>query len=191
MKKLSIVICVLVMLSLMFISAGCLEDEQNSAERTDREDVNRQQELYQDVQPIPFFDYSIPRDVLIQIYQVVTTEARSTYSVITSMTGEVIYAGASVGYAIPADTQLTNPLKPDGSMSDGTTTVEQAEPNGLFSSKNTDGTWVLFVNADGTISPIYTEQKVTTFPYVVVQNSKGIWVRADEAPASFTVDISK
>ena len=145
------------------------------------------QKRYAKAQPVPVFDFSIPRDVYIQIYNVVTSEARTTYSVITSITGEVIYSGPSIGYAIPCDAQLTNPLQP---AYEGTV-IEQAEPNGLFSSKNTDGTWVLFVDSDGSVTPIYTEQKVTTFPFAVVRNSNGEWVRADSTPASMKVNIKQ
>ncbi len=66
---------------------------------------------------------------------------------------------------------------------------EEAEPTGLFSSKNTDGTWVLFVDTNGDIAPIYTEHKVTTFPFAVKKSSDGSWVRADEMPSSFTITL--
>jgi len=66
---------------------------------------------------------------------------------------------------------------------------EQTEPNGLFSSKNTDGTWVLFVDENGDIAPIYSEHKVTVFPFAVVKNDSGEWVRANSQPASFTITI--
>lgn len=180
MKRVFVVVGLVAML---ILSAGCLETNQQTK---DSKVVNKQNAHYAKVQPIPFYDYSIPRDVLTQIYNVVTQEARNTYTVIASITGEVQFFGPSVGYGIPADVQLTNPQ-----MRTGGGTVAQAEPNGLFSSNNTDGTWVLFVNPDGTISPTYTEQKVTTYPYVVTQNRNGVWVRADNQPASFTVDLNE
>jgi type II secretory pathway pseudopilin PulG len=175
----------------MTVLMGATCESGSSAEKSDRETVNSQQEHYQDVQPIPFFDFSNPRDVLIQIYKTVTTEARNTYTVIQSMTGEVVFYGPSIGYAIPADTQLTNGLQPSWGNDGRAATIEQAEPNGLFSSENTDGTWVLFVDLNGDVTPVYTEQKVTTYPYAVVQNSKGAWVRADDAAASVTIDMNK
>jgi len=173
---------VLIILALLVVSVGCMR-------RADDEEaiqVESQQTHYSEVQPVPRFDHSIPRDVLLQIYNVVTTEARSTYTVIQSITGEVVFHGASVGYGIPADTQLTNPVQKKGD-----TVIEQAEPNGLFSSKNTDGTWILFVEEGGVIAPIYTEQKVTTYPFIVARDASGAWVRTDDAPPSFTVEINK
>lgn len=182
MKRFVIAVCLVVLLAV--VAAGCMEN----SERSDSRNVNKQQAHYQKVQPLPYYDYSIPRDVLIQIYNVVTQEARDTYTVIQSMTGAVLFYGPSIGYGIPSDTQLTNALQPRGGAG---AVVEQAEPNGLFSSKNTDGTWVLFVQPDGTITPIYTEQKVTTYPFAVTRNAAGEWVRADNNAPSFSVDIKK
>ena len=176
----------LAVLLLVGMGAGCLEG--NSEDKVNTK-VNTQQEHYQKVQPLPYFDYSIPRDVLIQIYNVVTQEARNTFTVIESMTGVVKFSGPSIGYGIPADTQLTNGLQTAGYQDNAT--IEQAEPNGLFSSKNTDGTWVLFVDVDGQITPIYTEQKVTTYPFAVTRDANGEWVRADNTPATFNIDMSK
>ena len=75
----------------------------------------------------------------------------------------------SIGYSIPYDVQLTNPLKKIGNAR-GNIAVEQSEPNGLWSSKTTQATWVPCANADGSISPIYVESKVTTYPYMVDVN---------------------
>jgi hypothetical protein len=188
MKKLiAIGLTLVVMLSTV---VGCAEG--GEAQIADAEIVNQQQELYAKVQPLPFFDYSIPRDVMIQIYKVVTSEARSTYTIIESITGETKFHGASIGYGIPVDTQLTNPqmsIRPCAGCD--RQVVEQPEPNGLFSSKNTDGTWVLFVDNNGDITPIYTEHKVTTFPFTVKKDTDGLWIRADQEPASFTIDLNK
>jgi len=119
----------------------------------------------------------------------VTSEARNTYTIIESITGETKYHGASIGYGIPADVSLTNPLKlykSGGLVYD--ITVEQPEPNGLFSSKNTDGTWVLFLDKHGDVVPIYTEHKVTTFPFFVEKTKDG-WIQVGADRSSFTVDI--
>ena len=59
----------------------------SSQESKDRAVVQDQQSHYSKVQPLPFYDYSIPRDIVVQIYNVVTQESRSTYTVIESVTG--------------------------------------------------------------------------------------------------------
>ena len=177
MKKFIIILAVLLIASPVFA-------KNKSSRKVEANVVERQQRIYSKVHPIPFFEYSIPRDVYIQIYEVVTTRAYLTYTVIESMVGKTFYHGPSIGYAIPADTSLTNP---DVYVYEGGT-VEQPEPNGLFSSKNTDGTWVLFLQDDGTITPVYTEHKVTTFPFAV-KKENDIWVRADNEPVDFTIDV--
>lgn len=165
---------VIIILALALSLIGCQEHIQNQDSK-DAAVVREQQSHYAKVQPIPFYDFSMDRDTLIQIYNA-KNEARVTHAVITSQgTGAVIWDCPSIGFPLPADTQLTNPLVPTRQRTllengrweylDGT--VEQPEPNGLYSSKNTDATYVLCVRPDGSINPIYTEQKVTTFPFEV------------------------
>ena len=142
-----------------------------SADAKDTQTVEEQQSIYAQSQPVPVFKWSQDRDNLIQIYRQKATESRNTYTVVRSYgTGEIMWHCASVGFPLPADTQLTNPVKLDGRwitasanghFSDGT--IEQAEPNGLYTSKNTDGTYVLCVDDQGVISPQYTEEKVEAF----------------------------
>lgn len=186
MKRTLLFAMLLFLATLPLLAKGTAETQDTA----DAKLVNNQQEQYAKVHPVPHFDYSIPRDVYTQIYEVVTTKAYMTYTVIESMSGETFYHGTSVGYGIPADTSITNPLRPVWGYSNSSSgvTVEQAEPNGLFSSKNTDGTWVLFVLADGSIAPIYTEHKVTTFPFNVRKSEDG-WIRTDDDPVEFTVDL--
>ena len=174
------------MVLVLALVIGC----DTTQEGKDRAVVSQQQAQYAKVQPLPLYDYSIPRDIMIQIYNVVTQESRSTYTVIETITGQTKFHGPSIGYGIPADVQLTNPLQPAFPIHQSSgEIIEQAEPNGLFSSKNTDGTWVLFVDNNGDITPVYTEHKVTTYPFVVKKDESGTWIRADSKKASLTVKI--
>lgn len=152
---------VLIAATLALLLTGCVQ----SANTRDRQTVDEQQGIYQSRQPIPRFDYSQERDTLIQIYRL-RQEVRPTFTTFHSNgTGDVIFACPSRGYAIAADTQLTNPV---GQVTPGSqVVVEQPEPNGLYSSKNTDGTWVLCVREAGEIAPVYSELKVQTFPFEV------------------------
>ena len=177
MKK---IVTVFLLIIVCLFAMGC--DESTIQ---DRAVIEEQQQHYQKVHPVPYFEYSIPRDVLIQIYEAVTTKAYTTYTVIESITGETKFHGPSVGYGIPVDTQLTNPLM---HYSQGGI-IEQPEPNGVFSSKNTDGTWVLFLLDSGQVVPIYTEHKVTTFPFPVEQTEAGEWVRKDSTEVLFEIEI--
>lgn len=182
--KIFIVLALVISIGFMI---GC---DDGGSEGADRAIVNQQQEHYGKVQPLTFYDYSIPRDIVIQIYNVVTQESRNTYTVIETIMGQTKYHGPSLGYGIPADTSLTNPLRPAYSrVHNSGEIIEQAEPNGLFSSKNTDGTWVLFLDTNGDVTPVYTEHKVTTYPFAVKKTSDGSWIRADKKKASMTVKI--
>jgi len=189
MKKYFVIILMLFTFNLM---VGC---QANNSETRDKKLVDKQQTIYQDVQPVHIYDYSIPRDIYQQIYDITTTKTLATYTVIESMTGITRYECPSVGYAIPADVSLTNPLQGINQL-DGIGTekyevvVEQPEPNGLFTSKNTNGTWVLCVAMNtGEVYPVYTEHIVTTFPFIMKKNETGQWVRADNAPISFKIKI--
>lgn len=151
---------IIILVVLSFALIGCVP----RADEVDQRTVNQQQTVYTQNQPVPVFDWSQDRDTFIQIYKA-KNEARNTWSVVTAQgTGQPIWMCPSVGFPIPADSQLTNPVQALGS---GGAVIEQAEPNGLFSSKNTDATYVLCVMSNGDISPVYTEQKVTTFPFPV------------------------
>lgn len=186
--KRKIISTALIITSLLFLlgNEGC-----ENSETKDNDLVNRQQEIYQKVQPVHIYDFSIPRDIYQQIYDIATTKVVATYTIIESVTGVTKYHGPSVGYAIPADVQLTNPLQSLRNLGNNPV-VEQAEPNGLFSSKNTDGTWILFVDIkSGEIYPVYSEHKVTTFPFIVEKDDNGEWSRADNKPIGFKVEIRK
>jgi hypothetical protein len=143
-------------LALLCMASNC----DSGAEEADRSRVNSQQELYATNQPVPMFKWSQDRDNLIQIYKM-KNESRTTYSVVRAAgTGEILWHCPSIGFPIPADTQITNPLQV---MYQHGGVIEQAEPNGLFTSKNTDGTYVICVLPDGSLAPQYTEQKAEVF----------------------------
>ena len=145
---------ILLLTALVFLDAAC-----DTSESLVSAKVDQQQQVYAQTQPIPFFKWSQDRDNLIQIYKM-KNEARATYSVVRSITGDILWHCPSIGFPIPADTQLTNPLQ---SSANHNGVIEQAEPNGLFTSKNTDGTYVICVLPSGILSPQYTEAKAETF----------------------------
>lgn len=163
---------------------GCNGTHQPTQEVKDQAVVQDQQRLYATTQPVPVFKWSQDRDNLVQIYKQ-KNEARTTYAVVRSQgTGEILWHCPSIGFPIPADTQLTNPLQAFWRDYSGTASavIEQAEPNGLFTSKNTDGTYVLCVDDKGNVSPQYTEEKVEVFSRPV-SIEKGKVVFTDGAPS--------
>lgn len=138
---------------LAIVSTACQGSETTTANA-----VEVQQQQYVKVQPIPFYEFSLERDVAIQLYNA-RNEARNTHTVVYTQMGQPLWDCPSIGFPIPYDVQLTNPLKTNG--------IEQAEPNGLYSSKNTAATWVLCVDDAGNVTPVYAEPTVIAYPFPV------------------------
>jgi hypothetical protein len=140
-------------------------------------------------QPVPVFEWSQDRDTFIQIYTI-KNEARNTYTVITSNMGQILFMCPSIGFPIPADTQLTNPLK-TAYVNSSAAVIEQAEPNGLYSSKNTVGTYVLCVRDNGDIVPVYTENNANTFMHAVSVGPDGVLQDVEGSPSAATIEIGE
>jgi len=140
----------------------------STSENRDSKRVEQQQSQYEKGQPIPAFDWSLERHLVVELYNVRNKKA-ATHSVWRSNRGLIEGDCPSYGYGIPYDTSLTNPLQVTGrwlNAGHGWTSgvTEQAEPNGIFASKSTAATWVMCLGEAGTIEPIYVETKVTVYP---------------------------
>lgn len=165
MKKLFLILISLVVL------AGC-EARPASSEKQDSARVQKQQSQYAIGQPIPAFDWSLERHLVAELYKVRNQKA-ATHSVWRSDRGMIEGDCPSYGYGVPYDTSLTNPLQTvaSGAASGrALATIEQAEPNGIFASKNTAATWVMCLGESGGIEPVYVETKVTVYPGPVKVN---------------------
>lgn len=129
--------------------------------------VDRQQEIYAKTQPIPAFDYSLPRQLLIELYKY-KNQAINTTSIFYSYTGKVIDYCPSIGYGIPVTSSLTNPTTIDkkyfgaGNIADGV--IGQADPDGTFVASTSTASWVFCTNKDGSLSPRSIESLVHTYP---------------------------
>lgn len=157
--------------ALVFFLAGC-DYQDNNPETRDAKRVQQQQSQYEKAQPIPVFDWSLMRHLVIQLYNIMNQKA-VTHSVWRSDRGMIEGDCPSYGYGIPYDTSLTNPLVATDVSNTGNlhtyqggslTSIEQAEPNGIFASKNTAATWVMCLGESGSIEPVYVETKVTVYP---------------------------
>lgn len=154
----------LLVMFVVFLSMGVFGCLSNS-ETKDTASVDQQQSQYQISQPIPKFDWSLERQLAIELYEA-RNERVATHTVWRSDYGMIEGDCPSIGYPLPYDVQLTNPLRVAYSSSGAV--IEQAEPNGLFSSKSTSATWVRCitkVNGKVMESPVYIEGKVTAYPY--------------------------
>jgi len=182
MKKTFVLV---LLLSVCFLVCGCVP--YSTSVQTDRSATNDQMNTYQQTQPMHKYSYSPERDRFIQLYDY-RMKSVSTFTVVTTNMGGVpVWSCPSSGYPIPADVQLTNPLQTMNGYAEGSV-VEQAEPNGLYSSKNTVGTWVFCVTQRGEVTPVYTELNATAFPFVVGYNPKtGMLERVDDKAVEITI----
>jgi len=159
---------------LIFSLFGCIEDPRREESRI----VKEQQKQLLIAQPVPKYDWSLERHLVIQLYNIRNKKV-ATHSVWRSDYGIIEGDCPSMGFGIPYDTSLTNPLQyvVNGGV------VEQPEPNGLFSSKNTTATWVMCVDESGQINPVYVESKVTVYPYPVKVDYENNRVYRDGKPS--------
>ncbi len=165
MKKYILAVSVIAALSI----TAC-ERENNSAAK-EMAAVERQQDQYAIGQPVPSFDWSLERHLLSELYKLRNKKV-TTHAVWRSDYGTVEGDCPSMGYGLPYDTSLTNPLMmADRWVSSGygrqADVVEQPEPNGIFASKNTSATWVICIGEAGGLEPVYVESKVTIYPGLV------------------------
>lgn len=176
----------LLIIVLAVLITGCGPDSQ---QQQDARHVDTQQAQYAIGQPVPEYDWSLERDLVIQLYNI-RNQRIATHSVWRSDYGIIEGDCPSMGYGIPYDTSLTNPLVSYYYGNGGVGTVNQPEPNGIFPSTNTSATWVMCTNDLGQIEPLYIETKVTVYPYpVTVDYDSNRVTKAGEA--SVTIKNSR
>lgn len=178
MKKLYFIIVLLVF---VFFVAAC-GDWDTGVDKEEKQ-TDKQLETYVKSQPIPFFEWSLERHLMKELYTA-RNDAVSTFSVVVGYNGIMIFSCPSIGFPVPGGTQLTNPLQSEGSNG---AVIGLMEPNGLYSPDTSAGTYVMCVNRDGTVSPIYVEQYVMAFPYPVEQID-GVFVPVDGALPSLKIN---
>lgn len=78
----------------------------------------------------------------------------------------------SVGYPFPYATQLTNPMKVEGSTAGRVVVLPQAEPNGLFTPESAEASFVMVQDPTkpDRVVPLYSEPRLTTVPYQMPEN---------------------
>ena len=182
MKKWAIL---LITFTMLFFATGCQESRTSEAKKEARK-VNQQQSQYAKGQPVPAFNWSLERHLMSQLYNLRNKKV-ATHAVWRSDRGMIEGDCTSLGYGLPYDVSLTNPLVSTGHSHYSLTSIEQAEPNGIFASKNTSATWVMCTGPGGSIEPIYVESKVTIYPYPLKVNYKSNRVKkAGKASATIS-----
>ena len=153
----------IVVAAVIFFLFGCSSTP--NQQREDTKNVEKQQGQYAIGQPVPVYDFSLERDLLIKLYNL-RNDRVATHSVWRADYGMIEGDCPSMGYGLPYDTSLTNPWT-TATGYQSVTSVGQPEPNGIFASTNTAATWVMCVSEAGLIEPHYIETKVTVYPYTV------------------------
>jgi hypothetical protein len=153
-----------------------------------RDEAAQQGAAYRNIlrnQPPPTFDFSMERKIMIALYEA-RQHSVATYSYVQSnYTGKVLWSCPSLGYPIPYSTQLTNPSMP-ADYAHGAVTLSQPEPNGLFPPPSSEATWVPCVDANGNITPVYEEKRVTVF-LQQMQETNGTLTPVAGSTASLTI----
>jgi hypothetical protein len=167
---------------------GCASPQQQASET---QAVKRQQAVFEQVQPIPSFDFSLERQRMIDLYKA-RQSAAQTWSVWRAYDHTIDGWCPSSGFPIPYGTELTAPDRvwADTHGTDGyaAVTVSNPEPNGLYTQgSGSPGTWV-FCIIDTEIAPIYVEDNVTVYPFPVSVDEKTGHVERIGAP---TVKLTK
>jgi hypothetical protein len=99
------------------------------------------------------------------IYEMRDQDGLVTYTYLyNEMQGTLVFFCNSIGFGIPYATQYTAPGKPYGEAQ-GYTTIPQADPNGLFSPADAEGTWVTCLGPDKQQHPVYVEPRVIVSPF--------------------------
>jgi hypothetical protein len=102
------------------------------------------------------------------IYELRDNPNYATYTYLVGMHNELKLLCHSVGYGIPESSQYTASESEQRVTIYSQTYTErlpQADPNGLYSSPSSQGTWVMCVGPDGKVVPVRSEPNVLTTPY--------------------------
>lgn len=173
----------------VIIVVGLLLSSCGQAVQTEQDQTNALMEKYVQSQPIPVgeFEWSLERHLMIELY-VARNNAVSTFSVVwDSYRGKIRWSCPSIGYPIPGGTELTNPQQ---ALSTTGAVIAQAEPNGLYAPGTSYGTFVMCVNDDGTVSPVFIEDSILTFPYPMIEVD-GMLMQSPDTVSSIKINTEK
>ncbi len=155
-----------VMVAQTAVSSGC-GGQTTSSDQV--QNANQEQSNLQAVQAVGFpnITHFSEKRQLKAIYEL-RDDAISTVTYIADFNGHLHKFCDSVGYGIPYATQYTNPQKIDYNSETygGNVPVPQADPNGLYSPADAEGTWVLCLDPKSKkTEPVYVEPRVVVSPH--------------------------
>lgn len=122
--------------------AGCTG---NTSTNNDREVADRQLTRYQEVQPVPQYDWSQYRATVIDIQNAQVHGQATTSFFFNQGVQNPIFVCPSIGFPVPSTAQLTNP---EQKLPNVESVVAQSEPNGVYTGEST-ATYVVCIDPDG------------------------------------------
>lgn len=161
-------IVLILLLMVCVFTLGCVLDKGSDSRQREQSEVLLAEATSQ--VGMPAIKNFRERKILKDILEMRDQTSLVTYAyVLNHLNGKWVFVGETVGFPIPYATQFTNPQKVAWLGSSGSGhygTLPQADPNALFSPSSAEGTWLLMRSPeDGSIKPVYMEEKVNVFPF--------------------------
>lgn len=115
-------------------------------------------------QPVHTYQYSQLRQNLQELEDAQANGAVTTTFFLNMGLADPVMSCPSIGAPIASTTQMTNPMQTErhGSQYDGgNVTINQMDPTGVYTGDST-GTYIMCVQGDGSVEPVYWEGFVMT-----------------------------
>jgi len=158
---------IIVALASVFALSACGEMPQSSDQLQNKKQEEISKQAIQSVGLPSIVNFQEKR-VYKDIYELRDRPNLVTYTYIVDMNGGLHKVCDSIGFGISESTQYTSPEKLVSLRIDGAdrTPMPQADPNGLFSSPSSNGTWVMCkVPGKDEVQPIRAEPNLITSPF--------------------------
>jgi hypothetical protein len=165
MKKTIAFVALLAFIGLMGASTDGCETQQSS----DEIQGQQQEEMLKEATSqtgMPAIKNFRERKLLKDILELRDQNGLTTYTyVFSEMTATWNFFCDSIGYGVPYATQYTNPERREYNVN-GSVTLPQADPSGLFSPSSAEGTWVMCKDPGGKdVKPVYIEPRIIVSPF--------------------------
>ena len=149
-----------------FWLAGCDHDEPTSEEIQNKKQEQLNLQAVQSVGMPGIVNYAEKR-TLKEIFEK-RDQSITTVTYTQDMNGHLHKFCDSIGYGIPYATQFTNPQQIAWRQGYGVATLPQADPNGLYSPADAEGTWIMCLNPeDKKTYAVYVEPRVVVSPFAL------------------------
>lgn len=162
--KRNIFLTAIIFVIIILASAGCVQvnSSVDSKQKVQQEQMLNEMNNKIGMPNITnFFEKSISK----QLLEMRDDPKLVTYSYIRNeMSGKFVFLSQTIGFGVPYSVQYTNPERIAKSSElpySGNEVLPQADPNGLFMPESAAATWLIRVNQDGSLDPIYIEDNVT------------------------------